>query len=61
VFPPNRPEFDPRPLTGAGEHAGIFRVTVRKPGYRDWVRSGVRVTRDACHVQPTTLTALLQR
>jgi len=60
-FPPNRPDLDPVPLLGAGEHAGTFRVTVRKLGYRDWVRSEVRVTRDECHVRVTALTALLQR
>jgi hypothetical protein len=34
---------------------------VRKPGFKDWVRSGVQVTADACHVRLTTITALLQR
>jgi len=60
-FPPNRAELDPTSLFGAGEHAGAFVVTVRKPGFKDWVRSGVQVTADACHVRLTTVTALLQR
>lgn len=61
VAPPNRPDLDAVPLMGAGEHAGTFVVTVRKTGYRDWVRSGVRVASDGCHVRLTTLTALVQR
>ena len=60
-FPLNRADLDPLSLPGAGEHAGTFLVTVRKTGYRDWVRSGVRVTSDECHVRLTSLTALLQR
>lgn len=47
-------------LLGAGEHAGTFTVTVRKAGYHDWVRSHVVVTADRCHVNTTSLTALLQ-
>jgi hypothetical protein len=60
-FPPNRADLDPTSLFGAGEHAGTFVVTVRKPGFKDWVRPGVQVTADACHVRLTTITALLQR
>jgi hypothetical protein len=60
-FPPDHPELDSRALTGAGEQAGTFQVTVLKAGYRDWVRPGVVVRRDACHVERTELTALLQR
>lgn len=51
---------DSLPLLGAGEHAGTFTVTVHDAGYKDWVRSGVVVTADQCHVHTTTLTALLQ-
>ncbi|HTK54415.1 MAG TPA: hypothetical protein VL308_21130 [Gemmatimonadaceae bacterium] len=61
AFPPNRTDLDPTAIYGAGEHAGTFVVTLRKPGYRDWVRSGVKVTSDGCHVRLTTITALLQR
>lgn len=45
---------------GATERAGTYRVTVTRPGYRTWVRSGVTVTRDACHVTSVWFTALLQ-
>lgn len=47
-------------LTAAGEHAGTYTLTVSKAGYRDWVRTNVVVTKDACHVQPVAFTALLQ-
>jgi hypothetical protein len=58
---PGQPASDSFPLLGAGERAGVYRVTVRKTGYTDWVRTGVRVTEDECHVRRTTLTARLQR
>lgn len=48
-------------LHGAGERSGMYDVTVRKAGYRDWTRNGVVVTRNDCHVNTVTLTALLQR
>lgn len=60
AFPAGQPSLDSMPLLGAGERAGVYRVTVRKAGYADWLRAGVRVTEDECHVRPTTLTAQLQ-
>jgi hypothetical protein len=59
-FPAGRPDMDSRSLLGAAEHAGLYTVTVTKPGYRDWVKTGVRVTADECHVNQTELTALIQ-
>ena len=47
-------------LTGAWERAGIYTVTIRKPGYRDWVRDQVVVIADLCHVHPMTLQANLE-
>ena len=47
-------------LSTAGERAGTYSVTVRSPGYRDWRRTGIRVTADECHVKPVNLTARLQ-
>jgi hypothetical protein len=44
----------------AGERAGTYSVTVRKTGYATWLRSGVNVTRDECHVKTVSLTAKLQ-
>lgn len=48
-------------LPTAGERAGTYDITVRAPGYRDWTRTSVRVTADECHVQPTGVTAKVQR
>lgn len=45
---------------GAYERKGIYEVTVRAPGYRDWVRSGVFVRPGDCHVQQVELQAPLQ-
>jgi len=45
---------------GATERAGTYRVVVTKPGYQTWVRSGVVVKWDGCHVTSVLLTALLQ-
>ena len=60
-FPPDHPELDARALTGAGEQAGTFKVTVTKAGYQDWIQRDVIVRRNTCHVERTELTALLQR
>ena len=45
----------------AYEKAGIYQVVVEHTGYRTWTRANVHVTRDECHVQTVSLTALLQR
>ena len=44
----------------AAERPGTYDLTVRAPGYRDWSRTGVKVTKDECHVHTTSLTARLQ-
>jgi hypothetical protein len=46
---------------GVYERPGTYTVAVSHPSYRTWQRSGVRVTRDECHVQTQQLTARLQR
>jgi hypothetical protein len=61
MLPPNRPDLDSLPLLGAGERGGTYRVVVQKPGYEDWVKTGVVVAEGRCHVVTTTLTARLQR
>jgi len=48
-------------LGAALERPGSYEVTVSKPGYRDWVRSGVRVTKGECNVRTANLVARLQR
>jgi hypothetical protein len=45
----------------AYEKPGTYEVTVQQTGYRLWTRTNVQVTRDECHVQTVSLTALLQR
>jgi hypothetical protein len=60
-YPPNRPDLDAEPLQSAGERPGTYTVTVRIAGFLDWVRSGIVVTADECHVRPVALTARLQR
>jgi hypothetical protein len=59
-YPAGHPEMDAGTLVAAGEHAGLFTVTITKAGYRDWTKNDVRVTGDECHVNTTELTALLQ-
>ena len=44
----------------ARERAGRYTVRVEQPGYQPWERTGVRVTRDECHVRTVELIALLQ-
>lgn len=44
----------------AHERAGTYAVTVERDGYRPWSRTGVRVTKDGCHVRTVELTARLQ-
>ena len=59
--PSGRPEFDASPLLTAGERAGTYQISVSKPGYLPWSRSNVRITANECHVNPVSVTALLQR
>ena len=58
--PAGSPDLDNLPLNAAFERAGTYQVTVTKNGYATWVKSTVRVTKDLCHVNTVTLTALLQ-
>lgn len=59
-YPAGHAELDGAPMFGAPERAGVYTLTVSKAGYRDWIRSGIRVTKGECHVSPVTVTALLQ-
>jgi hypothetical protein len=47
-------------FVAAGERAGEYAVRVRRIGYRDWARVGVRVRGGSCHVTPVTLNVRLQ-
>jgi len=44
----------------AYERAGTYTVTLSQPGYLPWRASLVHVTRDECHVNTVTVTALLE-
>lgn len=54
------PFTEPLMLQAAGERGGRYDLTVQKPDYRDWTRTGVRVWEDGCHVIPVRLEARLQ-
>jgi len=56
----DKPELNGFPLVTAGERAGTYQISVSKPGYLPWSRSNVRVTANECHVNPASVTALLQ-
>lgn len=44
----------------AQERPGVYDVTVRKAGYREWARAGVRVRDGECHVRTVVLVAELE-
>lgn len=46
--------------SGAFERAGTYRIEVSAPGHVTWVREGVRVREDECHVLTVKLVARLQ-
>ncbi len=48
-------------LAAAGERAGTYTVTIGRSGYSSFSQSGVRVTRNECHVNPVRLEARLVR
>jgi len=58
-LPAGKAGLDGLGLNTAGERAGTYSLTVHKAGYHDWVKSGVVVTADVCHVHPVVVTALL--
>ena len=45
---------------GAYERAGVYAVTLRGVGYREWHADQIRVAPGDCHVKTVTLTARLQ-
>ncbi len=44
----------------AWERPGTYEVHIRAPGYRDWIKPGVRVRTDGCHVQTVSISASLE-
>jgi hypothetical protein len=49
------------PVALAYERRGTYTVSVRATGYATWMKSGVVVTGDQCHVTTASLTARLAR
>ena len=47
-------------LVGAAERPGVYEVTITKPGYQVWTRSGITVQAGVCHVTPAAFEAKLQ-
>ena len=50
---------EPGVIHAAGERGGMYDVTVERPRYQTWTRSGVRVEEDECHMIPVALDAAL--
>lgn len=49
----------PLSTPGSYERPGMYLVTVRRPGYADWVKASVVVRSGPCHVEGVVLTARL--
>ncbi|MBA2669515.1 MAG: carboxypeptidase regulatory-like domain-containing protein [Gemmatimonadetes bacterium] len=47
-------------LGGVDERPGVYTVTVEKPGYKPWERTGVVAERGQCGVRTASLTANLE-
>ena len=45
---------------GAAERAGTYQIKVTKAGYQAWLRNGVEVVADVCHVHPAVVDVRLQ-
>jgi hypothetical protein len=56
----SQPDFDAGPISAAAERPGTYQVKVLKANYAPWTQNNIRVTKDVCHVNTVTLTALLQ-
>lgn len=48
-------------MSGAYERPGTYVVDVRASGYQPFTTTGIRVTKDQCHVITQTVTVALQR
>ena len=47
-------------MSGAWERAGTYDISVARPGYHTWTKSGVVVDEDECHVIPVSLDVALE-
>jgi hypothetical protein len=50
----------PTNISGAYERPGTYTIIVRHAGYHDFVKSGIVVTKDECHVIPVRIKAQLE-
>jgi hypothetical protein len=48
-------------FSGPTERAGVYELRVTRPGYESASITGVRVTRDVCHVIPVKVTVQLKK
>ena len=46
--------------SGVSERAGTYTLEITAPGYARWVRTGIQVREDECHVRTANLVARLQ-
>ncbi len=53
--------FDSLTVAGVYERPGVYTVSIKKAGYRDWQQANVVVTSDECHVITVSLDARLER
>ena len=58
--PSGRPELNALPLLTAGERAGTYQISVSKARLPTVVTKQRRITANECHVNPVSVTALLQ-
>lgn len=47
-------------IAAAGERAGTYSISIRKGEFAPYDTVGIKVTKDACHVQPVQVVAKLQ-
>ena len=47
-------------LAAAGERAGTYSISIRKTGFAPYDTTGIKVTRDVCHVHPVQVIANLR-
>ena len=45
----------------AGERAGVYSISIERPGYQSWTQSNVPVRGGECHVSGVIINAGLQR
>ena len=54
------PFLDGTQVLLGSNRSGQYQLTVRKPTYRDWIRTGIQAASDGCGVVATDIMVLLQ-